>query len=285
MINNKGAIALIFVIMITTLTIVAGLTVSLLNISDLTSSYHVSESEQVSVENNACIDDALYRIASSTDATGTYYLSELGTKCYYEISSVIDGGLKTVTSTASTTSDVGYWEDTVIVMVNVSTTPVSIYSYKNSNMSYNSFTYCGDSSCNGIETCSTCGADCGVCAVCGNGTIEGDEACDDSNTVTESCGDGDTTVGGCSADCSASLGLNETCDDGNVVTESCGDGTLQSGSGYCNATCSAAYAGGEACDYTGVSCGGSNLTFTSPVGCTRNPYCAVDCGSCVSECL
>lgn len=54
-------------------------------------------------------------------------------------------------------------------------------------------TYCGDGTCNGAETCSTCVADCGVCPpVCGNGILETGEACDDGNKQN---GDG------CSSDC------------------------------------------------------------------------------------
>lgn len=284
--DNKGAIALIFVIMITALTVVAGVVVALLNISDLTNSYHVSESKQVSIENQACIDDALYKIASSTSASGTYYLSDFGTKCFYEIGSSIDGGLKIVTSTASSTSDVGYWQKTIVVSVNVSTTPISIYSMRDSNMSYDSFTYCGDGSCNGSEICSTCVADCGTCQVCGNTIIEGTEACDDGNTVTETQTCGNTIIESgehCNADCTAVINLTEVCDDGNTVTERCGDGVVQSSTGYCNATCTGTYAGGEACDYTGALCGASSRT--SPVGCGKQPYCASNCGNCSAFCI
>src|SRR4051794_21262610 len=36
---------------------------------------------------------------------------------------------------------------------------------------------CGDRSCNGTETCSTCAADCGPCTVCGDSTCNGTESC------------------------------------------------------------------------------------------------------------
>ena len=99
--------------------------------------------------------------------------------------------------------------------------------------------------------------------VCGNGAVETGEACDDSNTVTETCGDGTTHSGTyCNAGCSAILTLTEECDDGNTVSgdgcssicevdggvdiecgngvvetsETCDDGNTVSGDG-CSATC------------------------------------------------
>ena len=54
---------------------------------------------------------------------------------------------------------------------------------------------CGDSVCNGAETCSSCSADCGICPptpVCGNCIIETGEECDDGNSAN---GDG------CSSSC------------------------------------------------------------------------------------
>ena len=53
--------------------------------------------------------------------------------------------------------------------------------------------------------------------ICGNSSVDPDEACDDGNTVTETCGDGTVHDGSyCNADCSASLSLSEECDDGNT---------------------------------------------------------------------
>jgi len=67
---------------------------------------------------------------------------------------------------------------------------------------------CGDQSCNGSETCSTCPGDCGACPpvclgcygppYCGDGIKNGSEECDDRNIVS---GDG------CSADCKTEGGL------------------------------------------------------------------------------
>jgi hypothetical protein len=288
-ISNKGAVALLLVIMITALTVVSVVVVSMTNISNLLSNYSFGEAEGVDAELEACLDDAMLRLASSTAASGTYYLNSVGVNCYYQIASTISGGLKTVTSTASTTSSIGYWEDTVVMQVNVSSTPISIYSYKNSNSSFASYEYCGDSTCNGSETCSDCSADCGACAVCGNGAIEGDEVCDDGNTddETQTCNNGILETGSdhCTWDCSAAIVLTETCDDGGVV-ESCGDGTLQNGS-FCNSSCDGYDVLSETCDYTGGVCGPGSVTFESGVvGCkAKNPKCTISCGSCINFCL
>jgi hypothetical protein len=156
---NQGAIALLLVIMITALTIVSAAVISMINISDLMSSFYFSQSEEADIEMDACLEDALWRLASSTEISGTYYLNAAGTSCYYQISDNIVAGLKTVTSTASTTSDVGYWVDAVIAQINVSTTPISVYSYKNFNMSYAPIVVSEEGGCT---------------PTCGNGAVECD---------------------------------------------------------------------------------------------------------------
>lgn len=163
--KNKGVIALLLVIMITALTVVSAVVVSMTNISDLMSSYYFSESEEVDVDMDACLEDALFRLSSSTAISGDYYLNSIGTNCNYQIAVDAVAGLKTVTTTASTTSDIGYWENTVVVQVNVSSTPIGIDSYKNFNMSYAGIVayYCGDTMCDGSENCTSCEADCGAC--------------------------------------------------------------------------------------------------------------------------
>lgn len=275
------------VIMITAITIVSSVVVSLVNISEKQANYHFSESEEAKVDMDACLDEALVRLASSTSASGSFNLDTSSVNCVYQISSVISGGLKVVTSTASSTSDVGFWESEIIAFINVSTTPISINSYKNNKLAYSSYAWCGDASCSRGETCSTCSADCGSCQVCGNSSTEGTEACDDGNTTTETqtCGNSTTESGTyCNADCSAVINLTEVCDDGNVGDEACGDGAKQNGT-YCNSTCSATIVRNETCDYTGGSCGGVNQAFTSPIGCTKNPYCNYTCTACTSACL
>ncbi|MBS3061041.1 MAG: right-handed parallel beta-helix repeat-containing protein [Candidatus Diapherotrites archaeon] len=49
---------------------------------------------------------------------------------------------------------------------------------------------CGDGSCSGSETCSSCSQDCGVCPVipvCGNNSREGSEVCDGSDLNSQTC--------------------------------------------------------------------------------------------------
>ena len=127
--NNNGNIALILVIMVTTLTLVSALTLALINISDLTANYHLMEDEAVDIQKTACIEDALYKISQNVYATGTYALNFGVINCNYEISATV-AGLKTVTSTAASLSDLGYWQGTVVSQVNVSSTPIQLVSYK-----------------------------------------------------------------------------------------------------------------------------------------------------------
>jgi uncharacterized repeat protein (TIGR03806 family) len=44
---------------------------------------------------------------------------------------------------------------------------------------------CGDGTCNGTETCSTCASDCGACSTCGNGVCGSGETC---STCQADCG-------------------------------------------------------------------------------------------------
>jgi len=288
--KNEGAIALLLVIMITALTIVSAVVVSMTNISNLMSSYYFSEAKQADVDLDACLEDAMFRLSSTTAASGTYYLSGVGTSCYYQIGSTITGGLKTVTSTASSTSGIGYWQDTVVVQMNVSSTPISIYSYKNSNMSYATFEFCGDSVCSASENAASCNIDCGDS--CGDTYCTGSEnASTCPGDCSASCGDTYCThsedCSSCAADCGTCAVCNngvvegsEVCDDG---PESCGDGIKQSGT-YCNDTCTGTYTVSEACDYTGASCG-SGVVHSGAVGCTKNPYCNTNCSGCAAYCI
>ncbi|MCB9802549.1 LamG domain-containing protein [Candidatus Nomurabacteria bacterium] len=127
--NNQGNIALILVIMVTTLTLVSALTLALVNISDLTANYHLIENEQMISQRDSCLEDALSKVSQNLYATGTYYLVTDNIYCDYQISETIDG-FKTVTTTAAALADFGYWQGTVIAEVNVSSTPIALNSYK-----------------------------------------------------------------------------------------------------------------------------------------------------------
>jgi hypothetical protein len=289
--TRQGSIALILVIMITSVTLVSALIIALISVTDLTASYHVTESKSVATNIDACIDDALSRIASSTSVSGSYNLFTNNINCTYDIST-IDAGFITVTSTASSTAALGYWQDQVIVTVNVSTTPISIDTYKTSLVGYDSVNTCGDGDCTGTEDCVTCGTDCGAC-VCGNGgDPEGDEVCDDGNTDNEGCGNGgDPEVAGtyCNSTCTAEIVIStdEVCDDGNTFDEGCGNGIAESAGTYCNSTCTAeiVIATKEACDYTGRSCGVYGTPHNAPNTCpSKNPLCSDNCLSCTNLC-
>ena len=113
--------------------------------------------------------------------------------------------------------------------------------------------------------------------VCGNGTQETGETCDDSNTTTETCTYGQTSCSVCNASCQTVAGAtsycgdnttdaanNETCDDGNAVTEACAYGQLNCI--VCTATCQSgggvtSYCGDGAVDAgNGEACDDSNIT-------------------------
>lgn len=289
--NKFGFVALIFVIMISSIFIVSSVIIAMVNTSNNMANYHALESDDVMYNIDACLSDALWQIASTTSAVGDYSIAVEGINCAYQISATT-AGLKTVTSTATTTSGVGSWNRSVVMRVNVSSSPFLIQSHKDyiAGTCLNN-SCCYDGICNATETCNSCSADCGACPICGNGVVEGSEVCDDGDLLTESCGDGEIQSGSnyCNSTCTTSLVLAEVCDDSNVWPEACGDGVVQSGS-FCSADCSASLVLAEACDYTlyGPRCNGSEdplAPYSSPVGCTlKNPYCEVDCGACTNAC-
>ncbi|MFH1850682.1 MAG: S8 family serine peptidase [archaeon] len=49
--------------------------------------------------------------------------------------------------------------------------------------------FCGDGSCNGAETCNTCTTDCGACPSCGDGICSGDESCTTCEADCGACSD------------------------------------------------------------------------------------------------
>lgn len=73
--------------------------------------------------------------------------------------------------------------------------------------------------------------------VCGNGTREAGEGCDDGNTSTEACTYGQKSCTVCAGDCTEQAGATSYCGDGHVRDgEACDDGNPTSGDG-CSATC------------------------------------------------
>ena len=94
-------------------------------------------------------------------------------------------------------------------------------------------TYCGDGTCNGIETNNSCSSDC----YCGNLVVDSSEQCDDGNsnnydTCNTSC---EIIYGECG---NSIVERNEDCDDGNTSPDDgcdifckleCGNGTTEEG--------------------------------------------------------
>lgn len=134
--------------------------------------------------------------------------------------------------------------------------------------------YCGDGTCNNGETNATCPGDCPATPVCGDGTQDATEVCDDGNTT-----DGD----GCSADCMS----DETCGNGitdTAVGEVCDDSNTTSGDG-CSADCQS----DESCDNGTCDTAAGEDYNNCPQDCTgecgddvcdpteNNATCAADC--------
>ncbi|MEA2036607.1 MAG: MopE-related protein, partial [Nanoarchaeota archaeon] len=120
--------------------------------------------------------------------------------------------------------------------------------------------YCGDSECNGDETCSTCETDCGVCPpTCGDSECNGDETCStcetDCGVCPPTCGDsecnGDETCNSCLQDCGSCCGDNicnygETCSSCSQdcgICQFCGDGSCNNGESCstCSSDCGSCY--------------------------------------------
>jgi len=100
--------------------------------------------------------------------------------------------------------------------------------------------YCGDLSCNGAETCSSCPGDCGACQTCGNNIREGSEACDGTDLAGQTCISRGFTGGtlACSSNCmsfdtsgcTSSTCPNGVCDSGESCSscpQDCGQCTSQ----------------------------------------------------------
>jgi len=137
------------------------------------------------------------------------------------------------------------------------------------------------------------GTDAPTASVCGDGIVDGNEQCDDGNTVggdgcsatcmtefntkcgngqldgAEQCDDGNTAGGdGCAADCTVENGytcagtpsvctaISPACGDGTVNgTEECDDGNTASGDG-CSAACQIE---------TGFTCAGAQFSICTPL--------------------
>jgi hypothetical protein len=112
---------------------------------------------------------------------------------------------------------------------------------------------CGDASCNGAESCSSCPGDCGACSSCGNGLCEAGET---DATCGQDCG------------CAAPLSCNDQAPAG------C----------WCDIYCAA---NGDCCADVGVCpLGGCNgyCDDQSPDGCWCDDYCLINGDCCPNAC-
>lgn len=266
--KQRGVAALIFVLAVTSLVVVTAVVISRINISNTQADFKLNQKLTSQTAMASCISDALWRINDKPQTEGTFNMNAAGINCVYKISST-SSGLKTVTTTASTTAGgIGNLQKTSIYTINVSSTPIAFTSYKDGTY-YDALSsaavVCGDWVCNGSETCSTCAADCGSC-YCGNGTCAGIE-----------------TAANCAADCPASCGdanctHTETCNscagDCGACASSCGTGHTDNGNGTCTATLTSSSADGTVyysfdwCDYTAngslAAVGTANITIGMP---------------------
>ncbi len=127
---------------------------------------------------------------------------------------------------------------------------------------------CGDGSCNGTETCSSCPGDCGNC--CGNGACDNGEDC---NTCAQDCG-------ACGSNCCQS-GHGAGCDDGTCQAIVCAvdpfccdtnwDGICVSEAEDMCPVCGGSIPGGNCCT-TGHGAGCNVVAIQSCV-CAIDPLC------------
>lgn len=162
---RPGISALLLVVLVSALTLVSIVVIAGINSSNTISNYQLTQAEVVQAHVESCINDALWRINAVKPTEGSFNMSRVDIPCSYKIGAAASG-LKTVTSTASTTNSLGTWSKTVVVFVNVSSTPIRIDSYKDNNY-YDTISassaLCGDWYCTGSDTCTNCAIDCGEC--------------------------------------------------------------------------------------------------------------------------
>ncbi|PWB39025.1 MAG: hypothetical protein C3F02_00190 [Parcubacteria group bacterium] len=212
--NQQGVSALLLVIMITTLTLVSAVVISGINATNTKSNFQLTKKESLQVDLDSCVNDALWRLDALKQTEGSFNMDKVSVACSYKIGAA-SAGLKSVTTTASSTTGFGSWGKTVVLSVNVSSTPVRVDSYKDATY-YDTISataalcgdwrctagetcsncpidcgqcYCGNGSCSGTENCNNCATDCGSCPVCGNGIKETGEVCDYTGSYNCSAND------------------------------------------------------------------------------------------------
>lgn len=148
-------------------------------------------------------------------------------------------------------------------------------------------TRCGDATCNGTETCSSCPRDCGACPSCGDGACNGSETCStcsaDCGACAPVCGDGTCngteTCSSCSGDCGACPYCGDAiCNGGETCSTCSGD---CGGCPSCGGTCTNTFYVGNP-PPSNVNCGNLNGNTCESMGgvmvscensCLDNPTC------------
>lgn len=149
--------------------------------------------------------------------------------------------------------------------------------------------FCGDGLCNGDETCATCEADCGACpAICGDASCNGEETCEtceiDCGECPSPCGnticDPFETCKTCPIDCGACPAVcgDDLCNRDetcNSCPQDCGECPIFCGDAACN--------GDETCSTCEADCGKCPSPPPSSCG---NKICDVNenCNNCPGDC-
>ncbi len=161
---------------------------------------------------------------------------------------------------------------------------------------------CGNGTCDPGETCSTCQADCGLCAGCGDGTCNNGEnctSCPEDCGVCSTCGNGTCDPGENCVNCAADCGKCSKCGDGTCdashgetcgscpvdcgLCSTCGDGTCQP-----NETCAScpqdcgvcSVCGNNKCEMpyeTCINCPQDCGECTMPTSCLQTVTCILGC--------
>ncbi len=128
-------------------------------------------------------------------------------------------------------------------------------------------TLCGDGTCNGAETCTSCPSDCGACVVpfCGDGTCGASETCSscasDCGTCAARCGDGSCNGGETCSTCAGDCG---TCAPTCAIRAGAWHGDFVVASSSTDPSCA-----GAPIDGTAVLSVDEIVTFSPcPAGCT-----------------
>ncbi len=154
----------------------------------------------------------------------------------------------------------------------------------------------GTLACFGTCTFNTSGCTTDVNSICGDGTVEGVEECDDNNDATEVCDYGQTSCTVCAAGCVEEDGATsfcgddftdtdagEGCDDGNTVTEECAYG--EESCTVCNDSCAevagaTSFCGDSVADgFNGEECDDGNDVDDDSCSNTCTVVGATDCGN------